>query len=319
MRYFSDKFSAITQHTPSPIDIFVCSASYEDRSLSVANNLDRAQVGTAVVARNEPLHETAEAHLTTLEEMFAGKFIKAKLDRSDPIRTADALYQGVFGEHAEHAQNVVVDVTTFTHEALLILIKLLSMRLEKLKTIQLIYAHAGEYSVGDPPEEKWLSKGIREVRSVIGYAGDLRPSHKTHLIILSGMECERAKKLIEEFEPTIVSLGEDDNTNVASTPHFATHRHQHDQVKVAIPGCTDFKFPCYDPLRMQEILQGLVESHPGFNTIIAAMNTKVSTIGAALYALQNEAVQLCYAQPNTYNYQRYSNPDTSFSLFEWKP
>ena len=45
------------------------------------------------------------------------------------------------------------------------------------------------------------------------------------------------------------------------------------------------------------------------NTVIAPLNTKISTIGADLAALENENIQLAYAKPNIYNVDGYSIPN----------
>jgi hypothetical protein len=47
------------------------------------------------------------------------------------------------------------------------------------------------------------------------------------------------------------------------------------------------------------------------------MNTKISTIGSALAALEEEAIQLCYAQPLQYNYKSYSTPGNTCYLLDF--
>ena len=44
------------------------------------------------------------------------------------------------------------------------------------------------------------------------------------------------------------------------------------------------------------------------------MNTKMSTVGSLLLALENETVQLCYAPANVYNVERYADPDDDYYL-----
>jgi hypothetical protein len=46
------------------------------------------------------------------------------------------------------------------------------------------------------------------------------------------------------------------------------------------------------------------------------MNTKISTVGAALAAIKQESIQLCYAQANIYNVERYSAVSDEVFIFE---
>ncbi|MDP2644327.1 MAG: hypothetical protein Q8P24_05265, partial [Desulfobacterales bacterium] len=39
---------------------------------------------------------------------------------------------------------------------------------------------------------------------------------------------------------------------------------------------------------------------------VAPMNTKLSTVGAALASFENSEIQVCYAQADYYNYHGYS-------------
>ena len=51
------------------------------------------------------------------------------------------------------------------------------------------------------------------------------------------------------------------------------------------------------------------------NTVMAAMNTKISTLAVGLYALQNPEVQVSYAQADVYNYERYSEAADDVYVF----
>jgi hypothetical protein len=77
----------------------------------------------------------------------------------------------------------------------------------------------------------------------------------------------------------------------------------------AVFGASDrFTFERHDPLRVKAAIEERVAVHEDSNVIIAPMNTKPSTLGAALVAINNPRVQLCYAQTSVYNYENYSKP-----------
>ena len=154
------------------------------------------------------------------------------------------------------------------------------------------------------------------MRSVLGFPGELVPSRKSHLIVLVGFQDERALSLIRQCEPFRVSLGLADENEPATQPHQATNVARFSRLKSILDQVEEFQFKGYDAEATASILQEQIAGAPDLNTIIAPMNTKISTVGAASLALRDSTIQLCYAQPNSYNYQNYSVPDDDYYLFQ---
>ena len=305
----------------TPIDVFICSASYEARCKSITDHLGDIRPIHSIVAYDEYFLPLVEKNLGYLTERLVAKsgekqHFKLTLDSNQPIRTADNIAEKIGGVIRTEPQRFVIDTTTFTRESLLILICFLKQSLKPSDSVDFLYAHAKEYSAGDEYKDKWLSKGIREVRSVLGYPGDLLPSRRNHLIILVGFEDERALSLIRECEPAHISLGIADKAEAGTGPHQNTNEHRLARLKnFLVESSSDFVFKGYNAEVTRKILLEQVVSFPDLNTIIAPMNTKISTIAAGALALENKAIQICYAQANIYNYSRYSLPDQDFYLF----
>ena len=304
----------------APIDMFICSASFEDRCKSITDSLGGLQIERSIVAYNQNFQTLVQKNLTYLSEKLIDRttpdrFFKVALDTSKPIWTADHIAREVEAAVQAGAHRFVIDATTFTRESLLILVRFLKQSLKASDSVQFLYAPAKEYSIGAEYEDKWLSKGIREVRSVLGYPGDFLPSRRTHLIILVGFEDERAISLIRECEPALISLGLGDNAEAGTGPHQSTNEHRFARLKSSLDSASDFVFKGYDAEATRKILTKRVSAAPDLNTIIAPMNTKISTLAAAALALENESIQICYAQASIYNYSRYSSPDDNFYLF----
>jgi hypothetical protein len=304
-----------TQLGERPIDLFICSASFEDRCKSVVDNLGGLVPRRALVAMNVRLGAKVSKHCDYLAERLGSAVGVVMLDSDCPIASADSISKKVGDSLATNGQRIVIDTTTFTRESLLILLRFLRYECRQAQTVEFLYAHAKEYSIGDAAADKWLSKGIREVRSILGYSGDLLPSMRNHLIILVGFEDERAINLINQFEPAKISLGVGDRTEAGTLPHQDVNLNRCARLKGMVEDVDEFTFKAYDAMSTWISLRTEAAKGIGLNTIIAPMNTKISTIGAAMYAMENEAAQLCYAQPNLYNYERYSTPDDDFYLF----
>ncbi len=298
------------------VDVFVCCASFEDRCLSIARSLDPARVGVAIIAVNETYWGVVETAYRSIETIFAGKHSRLSVFSQDPILSADNIAAVILKTLVGVPKRILLDITTFTRESLLILLAFLRSSMRSEDRLWLAYAHAKEYSVGDPPELKWLSKGVLEIRSVLAFPGLMVPSRKTHMIILVGFEDERALEMIRESEPSFISLGIGDARDVGTAPHQPTNLHRFKKLRSILGPVDEFTFQAYDPEMTKSALSQQAAKHPECNVVVAPMNTKISTIGAAIFAFENIQVQLCYAPAVLYNVSQYSSPDEDFYLFE---
>jgi hypothetical protein len=138
-------------------------------------------------------------------------------------------------------------------------------------------------------------------------------------VILVGFEHERAAKLIETFEPSRISLGHGMAGTATNAKHQAAtdsfHKLVFDMAARYAP-VESFEFSCSDPWDSKRAILERMKAYPDCNVTVAPMNTKLSTVGCALAALEDERVQVCYAQAMRYNYESYSVPGDSCYLFE---
>lgn len=308
------QLSDLPKNLDFPIDLFLCSASFEARCRSIPDALHKKDIKMTVIAENQNHLALHGQNAEYLLRQFP-KAEKAMLDTSNPIKTADALLHGLRNMPTAPPKSVVVDVTTFTHEAVLILFRLLKAR-DMLPRTLFLYCCAKSYSGDDPPEKKWLSRGVGQVRSVLGYPGKMRPSRKLHLIVLTGFEVERVSELIRRYEPSVISLGYADSPE----PHAALHQPSNSaslaQLRAIHGPAMEFSFDCYDPGKTKLAILDRAKATPEHNIVVAPLSTKLSTIGAALAASESEDIQICYAQALIYNHQNYSVPGDACYIFQ---
>lgn len=251
--------------------------------------------------------------------MFGASFNLLELHSDNPSLNNDTLLIKILSIVAENPKLIVVDITTFTHETLLILFRLLKLILPITTAVKFIYLEASDYSWNiDNVEDKWLSKGIGEIRSIIGYPGLFNPSKGTHLIILVGFEADRTIKLIEKYDSTIVSLGlgvkKKPNPSNKSITEIARRKHQ--ELVNQFPHVQVFDFCLESPDETRKAIEKQISLHPNINVIVATMNNKVSTIGAGILGIDKFEIQLCYVKANQYNTGFYSKPGTDCCVFD---
>ena len=216
----------------------------------------------------------------------------------------------------------VVDITSMSHELLAILIALLHARRQLVGTT-LCYTGAKQYSFNTTAKDIWLSKGVKTIRSVLGFPGEQLPSRSLHLVIPTGFEVERAIEVISAYEPAVLSLGVGRREDSVSDAHFESNnlffRHLEAFVKEQITVCgtlSTFLFSCIDPIHTKNDITKHLASYSDLNTVICPLNTKVSTVGVALLCLEQPEIQLCYAQPIEYNIEGYATPGEWVTVFK---
>jgi hypothetical protein len=182
--------------------------------------------------------------------------------------------------------------------------------------INLVYTPAESYSSGDG--EFWLTKGVRDIRSVLGYSGLQLPSKPLLLIVLNGFEEERTNEIIQAFEPNALIIGKptgsssiNQSLNKISTDKYNSIKEINSAIIIE-----EFEFSCFDALETSSRVDYIIERFvDGFNIVIAPLNNKISTLGVALSALKNESVQISYASANQYNIASYSESSKYFVVF----
>ena len=312
-------FNELSKEISDKFDIFICSSSFEDRCLSICSAINYSKLVKSFIVFNKEYEAFSKNNFNRQKKIISSEYSLVETSCKNPLLTADSMRESIIGYIIEkNKKNILLDITTFTHETLLILLKLLVTFCPSTK-ITCVYTRAKEYGVGDDVNKKWLSSGIEEVRAVLGYSGNLMPSKKTHLFVIVGYEYERANAMINILEPNFLSLGygKSENATVEKDKEANSHYyHLVTEMSHSYPNINKFEISCDDPYKTYNILGEHIRRYKDENILVAPMNNKISTIGAGLFALKNETVQLCYGPALTYNIKNYSTPGSKCYLFE---
>lgn len=294
------KFSNVSdafKELPSHINYYVMCASYEDRSHSLLDN----DISNTVDKFKLFYYEEFQELTLNLIRQFENKYSieKVALSINQPIALADAILECF--KDVDNKPNVVIDISTFTREGILIFLKFFCLNKSLFSNIYLFYRSA---MVSDQ-----LSSIIVQIRSVLGYMGELEVSAPTHLILLSGFESYRAKEMIDTIEPEFISIsyGDKDNSisnklqeiNETFTESLISYYSNKENLNI-------FQHSLVDINRVKEQILAQVIKYPTHNFIVIPLSNKLSTIGAGLAALECEKIQICYSQVEQYNVESYS-------------
>ena len=315
--------SEVSKLFPEGISLFIGMASFEARCFSILEALETSPE-RCLFFKNSTAGSLAENNLGRMIALAVDRNTVVELDLDSPIAAADAFAKVMQSEiNISSAGNIFIDTTTFTHEQLLVLLRVLDQVRPERKII-MGYTGADAYSTNTDAEHVWLSRGVAQVRSVLGYPGSFAPSKKLHLIVLVGFEHERAAAVIEQFEPARLTLMCGDPNQSVSSDHYATNQRFFDELKKFVErtqltqvAVETLYFSCIDPFSVRDTVLAQAEKSDDYNIVVCPMNTKISTVGVGLAALQNERIQIAYARAIEYNETGYSTPSSSVTIFEY--
>jgi hypothetical protein len=314
------KINSIGQYVKYPVDVFMCCGSYEYRCRTIPDALQKEEVRQAIVIENKNLSAIVSQNSDYLRNSFGERAIDVETNSANSIITADNIKKTLEGYFSGTPKRYLIDITTFRHESLLILLSVIKLLRREGDRVELIYCSASEYGIGCEMEDKWLTKGVAEVRTVLGFGGDILPARQMHLMILVGFEYQRASKLIEILEPSSISLGYGTDSSATDETHVPSQRYFFDVLRhmtTMRQNVELFPFSCNDPDETKKAIVSQMRNFPDHNFVLAPMNTKLSTVGCALAAFDHPEVQICYAQPIHYNFDGYSSPGENCYLFEF--
>ncbi|WP_113049280.1 hypothetical protein [Rhizobiales bacterium] len=286
---------------------FLGRVSFEARSIEIPVMLKASEWKSFTVFRSSRRSRLANNRFETIEQLWKDDLPSPELDTADPLLVARTLREQVLKFAAlARGQSALIDVTSFRREELLILFSILKNHdLGDVGKWRLGY-------VGTQDMGRWLSGKVTAVRSVVGFAGDMWPSKSSRLVIMMGFELERARSIVDAYEPGLVILGFGKRSESISETLYSRNAAVVEQLASDIGGDVKrFEFSARDPSQVVLDLEDALGDDTAFNTILAPLHTKLSTLGAGMYASKHSEVQICYAAVDEYNEDEYSKPGTA--------
>jgi hypothetical protein len=280
-------------------------ASFEERCAVGIRNYE-GKIGNDVKARFAMLDEKESMELSTSVKKLSQTGVTniKVLDRFKARSLWDWVWQNVNGIKGR----VVLDVSCMTRELVGMFLFALSLRKKQFEKISVLYVSAPilGYATMNPTlpnGDKWLSKGIYKIRSILGYPGDFSPHKRGHVVALSGHEKDRLMEIIEYLEPERLSIsGEMENSSVVLGANTISSQVAEElRSRIALNECQSFGFTANSISGTVKGLEGLDMDLETENVTLVAMNTKLSFTGAACFALKHRSIRMVYGVPLEYN------------------
>lgn len=296
---------------------------FDQRCLAVLSNFPRDRVSEIIGVSNARWGDQNQGNIAEFRKLAGSGCAVVGQGATNVIEVADQLSKRIVSVLAQSTAKLLIDVTSLSHELLVLLLGMLH-ELGGLDRTVLIYVGAAAYSTNTEPNAMWLSRGVKDVRSVLGFPGTMLPSRKLHLIILTGFEVERASEVILRYEPSSMSIGLGAKGQSISDLHHSKNREFFNGITAFATSQdygTDevfqFSFSCISPTETRDQLVAHINELGGFsqkNLVVCPLNTKLSTVGVVLAAIEHPEIQICYAEPEEYNTDGYASPGSEATI-----
>ena len=108
--------------------------------------------------------------------------------------------------------DIVLDVTCIPRELLGMILYAVSLMRNRFARVVVVYVSVPEhgYATQNPELEEscqWLTQGVCDIRSIVGFPGEFSGEKEGHVIALAGHEEDRLVDVVEYMEPRKLSIG----------------------------------------------------------------------------------------------------------------
>lgn len=229
------------------------------------------------------------------------------LDLDHPIRFIRDFESKLIAMARDHSQNVTVDITAFPHEELLMLLNYLD-HYPKRRNIRLLYSEPMSYATEEDDEEScWLTRGVRSVRPIPGFCGIQYPQLSKLLVVILGHEGERTQITLRRHQPDKVFLIGQGTKQFHSGLDKIANRENEKMIAQLGREAWKAELPAHGVVEtMQTIAQIFYENRYSYNIFIAPNGTKLQAVGTYLAARKLLELQVTYAIPALYNWEKFS-------------
>jgi hypothetical protein len=212
-----------------------------------------------------------------------------KLDYSNPILTWKKI-EDIIEEHKEFIKKPVIDITTLPREITWMLFFFMRKYTAR---IYYLYHSPEKYS------SDWLSKEPGAPRLLLKHSGISDLNKSTGIILLTGFDEVRTRKLVEYYEPKLVSLGIQSGSNFDNKERNSKDKHVQ-----SIKGQTNvntFQIDAFSGDHGYSTINQQIKLMGDYNVIACSQGPKLSLLSLYRSYLANTNIALCYLPSRQYN------------------
>jgi len=284
-----------------PDDLFICCASFEDRSVSSVSKMgaDFRTSFAVIFVVEEPLYKKQiDKNLFTLQSELRKRTTEGifviSCQRESPIEGIAQLkniWQQCKPRNPEEPY-ITIDISGFT----------------KIYLLELLHYLVIELNLGIPrllhTTQKYLpsklTRGVEQITTVPNFFGSPSWDRQTLLVLFLGFESERSLAVWKHFNPakTIALIT---NPPRYRNLDYLRYSQKNNSYLLSQPSVEVRNVPADNPYAAKDMLVAVYNDNKGsVNMIIGPFGTKPQTVGVFLFCLEYPKVQIVYSFPVKY-------------------
>ena len=281
-------------------DLFICCASFEDRSASAIERLSgnfRVRFSIIFVIEEPRYQQAIDINLLKIQTLLSRKTAEGvfviRCQRDDPaegISQLKAVWKRCRPKDAEEP-HITLDISGFSKVYLLgllhYLVAELNMGLPRIVHTTQTYAPSR------------LTQGVHQITTIANFFGSLSVEKETVLVLFLGFEAERSLSVWKQFNPSrticLITAPRDGNEE------YLRYAEKNNEQLLAQPNVEVHQVSADSPYHIRNTLESIYEeSKTTANMIIGPFGTKPQTVGIFVFWLEHPRVQIVYSFPTEY-------------------
>jgi len=282
-------------------DLFICSASFEERCLSspALMGIDFLTKYAVIFYVEDPLYKKqVEKNMFRLQTELRKKTTEGifviSCQRENPVDGIQQMAK-ILKEcklNTNEGPFITVDVSGFTKIYLLELLHFLVIERE-LGIPRLL--HTTQRYLPNK-----LTRGIEQITTIPNYFGSPSMDKETALVLFLGFEPERALGIWKQYNParTIALITNPPRTG---NPDYLKYARQNNAELLSKSSVEVRDVPADNPYAARMVLDAIYgETRDSFNMVIGPFGTKPQVVGVFLFCKERLKAQVIYSFPATY-------------------
>jgi len=282
-------------------DLFICSASFEERCLSspALMGIDFLTKYAVIFYVEDPLYKKqVEKNMFRLQTELRKKTTEGifviSCQRENPVDGIQQMAK-ILKEcklNTNEGPFITVDVSGFTKIYLLELLHFLVIERE-LGIPRLL--HTTQRYLPNK-----LTRGIEQITTIPNYFGSPSMDKETALVLFLGFEPERALGIWRQYNParTIALITNPPRTG---NPDYLKYARQNNAELLSKSSVEVRDVPADNPYAARMVLDAIYgETRDSFNMVIGPFGTKPQVVGVFLFCKEHRKAQVIYSFPATY-------------------
>lgn len=272
--------------------LLISFASWEDRfRIGFGHNLKNGRVSSALIFYFDVYAERSSRNMSVVEAICMKKgitLLSEKLNIDEPARNWSKVLN-LIEYNMKNFQKILIDISTMPRDIIWYILWIIEQN-----SISASYVYYSPKKYG-----QWLSRDPQSPRLVYKLSGTALPSARTALLITTGFDLQRVKRLINWFEPKKLMIG------IQSATQFERNKAaiiEYRRMLEKESDCSIFELDAFGEDRgISAIEQQLQNIGSSYNIIMSSLGPKLTAITLYQIRRKRKEIGLVYPPSKQYN------------------